>query len=361
MKRVIKPTDKKPRLLYIDLIRVVATFLIILHHLHFHFLDFKLFTSETLWKNNFLNLSLGDIGVSLFIFISGLGLVLSLNNKKFKIKEFYKKRVLRIYPDFLIAYFFFFAWYQLKNYFPNNIKIPNFILSLTGLDTYLTSFFSFISYSFFDWFIGFILILYLIFPLLYYIYKKDQRLLLLLATLLLSLTLYFSDGQINLRHFTLRILEFSLGMCYAKFAFDHNIKKRLYVLAFSSMALFSFINTPSPIFIIIRFILLDFILIETSYFIGKILANLPKFSKIITYLASISYLVFLLQHQMIIRIMGDLFLLNKPFAYPVFMSPLLFQSVLITLTIVAVAVLLSTITKATTKTIESINCKLVKN
>ena len=357
----MKPKIKKQRLVYIDLIRVLAIFLVILHHLYFHFLDFNLFTSDSMWKNTFLNLSLGDIGVSLFIFISGLGLTLSLNNKKFKLLEFYKQRIKRIYPDLLIVYCLFFVWYQLKNYFPKDIELPYLFFSLTGLDTYLLSFFSFTSYSFFDWFIGFIIILYLVFPFLYYLYVKDQRLLLIFASSLLSLTLFFSEDQINLRNFSLRILEFSLGMCYAKFAYDQNLLKRLYIIAFSSVALFSFINTLSPMLMLIRFILLDLILIETSFFISKTFEKLPKFSKIITYLASLSYLVFLLQHQMIIRIMPDLFNITKAFAYPSYISPLLFQSFIITSSIVATAVLLSIVSNVASNAIKSIYWKLVKS
>jgi len=230
-------------------------------------------------------------------------------------------------------------------YLPKTVDFPGLLLSLTGLDTYLISFFDFKFYSLFDWFIGFILILYLIFPLMYSIYKKNQFLLLFTAISLLSFTLYISNNQIDSRFITLRILEFSLGMLYAKTALSKNNGNHFLILMFSLLALFTFYTTSTVIFFFIRLIIVDYIFIETAYFICSHFKKNKIINKSITYLASISYLIFLLQHQVIIRIMGDIFLPNKVFFAPAFISSLLFQSIFIILFIIFFAVMLSKIGK----------------
>ena len=226
-------------------------------------------------------------------------------------------------------------------YLPSPIKIPNLLFSLTGLDTYFVSFFNFTSYSFFDWFIGFILIIYLIFPLLYYLYNKGRGTLIFFTSLLLLATVFLFKENLNDRFITLRLLEFSLGMCYANVISKGSIKDHFYIFIFSVLGLFTFYKVPSAVAVFIRLILIDYIFIEILFLISALFKNTVVLKKIIIYLSNISYLVFLLQHQVIIRIMVDFVLkYSNTFGY-VFTQNFIILSLLIVFVIILLAVLIN--------------------
>jgi len=133
-----------------------------------------------------------------------------------------------------------------------------------------------------------------------------------------------------------------LGMLYAKTALSNNIKNHFWILMFSLLTLFSFYSIPMRIFYFIRLIIVDYIFIESAFFICGYFKKNKIIIKLISYLASISYLIFLLQHQVIIRIMGDVFLPSKFLLISSFIS-LLFMTVFMILLIIILAILLSKI------------------
>lgn len=104
----------------------------------------------------FLPFNKGYIGCDIFYFLSAFGLCFSL--KKHKLSEFYKRRVLRIYPLFfcLTTYTSALAIRQ-----GSNLSCWDWICNLSGL-----SYFN-IGGQFHNWFISSILLMYVILPLLY--------------------------------------------------------------------------------------------------------------------------------------------------------------------------------------------------
>jgi len=104
----------KKRLYGLDLLKIFA----IIWIGFYHFLDFRNNWSLGIHFNNgnlfqyFLEynsifkaaiqsfLSLGILGVNIFIIASGLGLSISANNKKLSLLGFFKKRLFRIYPHY---------------------------------------------------------------------------------------------------------------------------------------------------------------------------------------------------------------------------------------------------------------------
>ena len=105
--------QKKERIFYLDFIRAAATLLIILTHYNALFL----YTSPQMPEKAvitcyFSNVYIGDLGVSLFLIISGAALMY-VYKEKCRVGEFYKKRFWSIYPLFWIGYlgFFFYSFY----------------------------------------------------------------------------------------------------------------------------------------------------------------------------------------------------------------------------------------------------------
>lgn len=98
--------------------------------------------------------AIGYAGVDIFLFISGIGMVFSLQNNK-SIKEFYKRRCLRILPAYILITLFF----GLIGYFKGYCSMTTILYSLSGFDI-ITERFTFLT----RWFIPFILFLYIITP-----------------------------------------------------------------------------------------------------------------------------------------------------------------------------------------------------
>lgn len=98
----------------------------------------------------------GNIGVDIFLFISGMGLYFSLS--KNNIKQYYKNRFIRIIPTFIIITLGFTILtksYTIKDFFEIIFLISFFIKGKIDI-----------------WYIPFLITLYLIFPLIYKIIKK---------------------------------------------------------------------------------------------------------------------------------------------------------------------------------------------
>lgn len=146
----------------------------------------------------------GFAGVDVFMFVSGLGLFYSLN-KDCRVLNFYKRRLLRIFPTYYIIGFFI-----------------NLVVTHDSFGTYLLRYSTIGFWTggiYADWFIPSIIALYLIAPLFYYIIEKKWFwLIILIATTILLISYFLADKTILDRsHFFLlyRIPAFIFGMICA--------------------------------------------------------------------------------------------------------------------------------------------------
>lgn len=105
----------------------------------------------------------GDIGVEIFLFLSGVGLFQSMKNSR-SLKEFYKRRFLRITPAIIITSL-------INQLIFSNASIIQKIINLTVL-LYLRA----------GWYFGFIVILYILFPIIYRFTIKYREKFILLLT-----------------------------------------------------------------------------------------------------------------------------------------------------------------------------------
>lgn len=160
---------KKERLFYLDFIRACAVFLILLTHYNAHYLFFYMQPERpecAILTLNPFHVYVGDLGVSLFFIISGAALIY-VYREKCKLKEFYTKRFFSLYPMFWMAYFmaFLYFFYKLKHMVHMDVPKANFLLTILGMDGYLSE----IVPSYYllgEWFLGCIVLMYLCFPLL---------------------------------------------------------------------------------------------------------------------------------------------------------------------------------------------------
>ncbi|WP_338129581.1 acyltransferase [Ligilactobacillus saerimneri] len=167
--------------------------------------------------------SLGDVGVEVFLFLSGMGLYFSLTRNS-DIKSFYERRFKRILPTFIIVSVTYYYWL-------------NFIYKDTGIWGFIRGEFFIDFFRIHDktyWFILLILLMYLVFPYLYIFLlpskkKRTLRLVLLfIAWLVLIIALWFINGPLfnNVEILLFRIPIFILGLFFApKIMKDEHLTK----------------------------------------------------------------------------------------------------------------------------------------
>lgn len=165
---------KKPRLFYLDLIRAVALISILIIHFNasvtgYFTLPHKLFTSTLPF-----GIYLGDFGSTLFFIVSGASLCYTAP-EHFEAKAFYKKRFRAVYPMFWLAWILCFSirFVTRPGYYAGARTIT-LILTVLGLDNFAVAA-GWVGQDFAcvgEWFLGSILFLYLLFPILLRGYRK---------------------------------------------------------------------------------------------------------------------------------------------------------------------------------------------
>jgi peptidoglycan/LPS O-acetylase OafA/YrhL len=121
----------------------------------------------------------GIIGVSMFFILSGAALTLSTQNN-YSIVSFYKKRFMAIFPLFWATYIFIvFAISIINQSSPFVDKYPpTFILTIFGIDGLLL--YKIPNYYLIgEWFLGCIIVLYILFPAIRFLFNKNKYLLLI--------------------------------------------------------------------------------------------------------------------------------------------------------------------------------------
>ena len=156
---------KKERLAYLDIIRTIAVISVLVCHY-----TRALESNGIAYTNKILpdfpfSLYLGSYGVSLFFIISGASLMY-VYSEKCEIGAFFKKRFWAIYPMFWLAYViaFLYNFWVNKGMFYAYPK-SRFLLTFLGMDGYL-GWYGENYYLLGEWFLGCLIFLYLLFPLL---------------------------------------------------------------------------------------------------------------------------------------------------------------------------------------------------
>ena len=169
---------------------------------------------------------LGDSAPGVFIVASGFGLAWSAlhrSGKQVDLADFYKRRLVRIFPLYITAHFVILAGSLLVAGNESTLASPKTMLSLLGL-RFTSSLFFYINPSW--WFVWLILQLYLVFPYLYTLLNRYSKLKFLFLTCGFTVCCNLC-GIILLRQsaslyyymmgmfFGTRLAEFCLGMVLA--------------------------------------------------------------------------------------------------------------------------------------------------
>lgn len=210
---------EKKRLFYLDFVRAIAAISIVITHYNAVFLFANPpVTNCYVIDANVFNIYIGGFGVSLFLIISGAALM-HVYGGQLDIKLFYWKRCKTIYPMFWIAYLVGFSYFYIirKGWSATTVPKWHILYSILGIDGYvaeLTDTF----YLLGEWFLGFIIIFYLIFPLLKGIMDKHP---VILAIAVVVIYVYFqchySMTISSSKNLFVRLPELLFGMYFIKY------------------------------------------------------------------------------------------------------------------------------------------------
>lgn len=281
-----------------DFVRAISVFAIIVFHL---FIDSG-YSSHMNW----LYTKLGHYGVSFFIIASG-GAIYGSIKKGFDLTSFYKKRAASILPAFWVSYIFWLVFILLKHgYVSLGSDWKLLALTATGLDGWLYN--RYPNYALVgEWFIGFILVMYLIFPALVPVIKRSKWMTLGVCVLI-SITSFHLNGSL-VRHFpfwnpdpmwnpTTRLAEFAFGIIL--FDLLSYGKRAALILLIASAAVISAYHISSIFFDNnlknIPLMMAWFTLFVSAY---ELMPQLNFINSLLSTISKYSLVAFLMQHRVI--------------------------------------------------------------
>lgn len=207
---------KKQRLFYLDFIRTMAIFIVIVFHYNERYrINHPDAPARTILAQNILGISPGHLGVSLFLIISGASLWY-VYRERFSARAFYRKRFFSLFPYFWIAYAVALA-VRCAVTQPPDAPLWTLIFTVFGLDGlvyvvmpnwYLLG----------EWFLGLIILYYLIFPLIRRLMQRSRLLPGALALALYAIFMCLPQQAVpqNMIPFT-RLPEFLFGIYFMEF------------------------------------------------------------------------------------------------------------------------------------------------
>ena len=334
---------KKEKINSINFIKAICALGIISAHFSHYLINrnFLIFYS-------FANGGWGSVFAQIFFIVSGALLFYNYEDE-LKIKTYYKKRWVSIFPTFYMAYILVFVTRIIKNKMIPHRKLFPYIFTILGMDGYLinntTTY-----YILGEWFLGMIIILYLMFPFILKLFKKSDFN--IMCCMIIMYILFLDKSIINPEP------NWSITSCGLSFIFGMFIIKNRKVI----------INKVTVLISIIAVLLLVYLPINQSadvclhltsgylfivlMFVGEWIMKNKISNKIFGTLSKYSYAIFLLQHIIITAILSRY---NPSQPFQIF--GLLIFDILITF---IMAIILTKITNITIKTISKTTKTLQK-
>ncbi|QLY78028.1 acyltransferase family protein [Clostridium intestinale] len=284
---------KKERLFYLDFIRALSMIIIVIFHFNCTINQERLLGNRIL-PVLYANGDFGQIGVSLFFIISGASLMYAYENK-FSLIEYFKKRFIKLYPMFYIAYFgaFLYLFYISKSlpYVIPMIPKWTFIYTILGIDGYMINTLP-DYYLLGEWFLGCILFIYLLFPILRRIIIKYPKLLFMFGLVFYIMVVERYNSVIRIDwNFTTRIFDVLIGMYFIKYIKKISVYQFIFGLLISGIMLYRPLNITG----MYKITIIGIALFVTLVYIAQWISN-ERTKNIFEKMSKYSYPVFLVHH-----------------------------------------------------------------
>lgn len=286
---------QKQKVFGLDFIRAISIMLIVIYHFGAVLIRYKINSPlSTRWA--YSNGDLSTIGVSLFFILSGAALMFNYS-EGLTLKKYFSKRFLSIYPMFWIAYTAAFLYQFYINKSIPHLPNINFLLTIVGMDGYMNYRFS-TYYILGEWFLGCIILLYVIFPLLRKLAVKTPIIFPLFSLVLyvVFIETYMFEMPVT-TNFISRIPEMLFGMYFVRFT------KRLkwwHVVLVGGIFLL-LLTVKLNVDYVYKVSITGAVVFTGLFYLGeKTTSALLKDS--VNFISKYSYAIFLTHHVIIVRI-----------------------------------------------------------
>lgn len=289
--------EKKKKIFYLNFIRAISMLMIVTYHFYAHLAENNI-TGIKIFSNG----KWGLIGVTLFFMISGASLMYNYGDK-IDIKKYAKKRFLGIYPMFWIAYtlVFIYVFYGCKKIIWN-LPIYKLGISLLGMDGYLGSYTE-TFYLIGEWFLGCIVLIYILFPILRKIVNKYPKTFISIYTVInFALLIFYKNGVMPInQNLIICTYSFVLGMYAIKYIKQIKLWHAVIALVISIVAYLISDSIGSFNKIVLISNIIGYNLFIVLRYIGEKIENVT-IQKIFNTISKYSYAIFLVHHYIIMKI-----------------------------------------------------------
>ena len=292
------------RIQELDVLRIFAMLLVITYHFGYEYAAAGLPCFNLFCKT--VNYEFGNIAVTIFIVISGGMLykkygVIGQGQGGCPLKTFYMKRAKAIYPPFWIANLYI-PFTMLRHFVVEGnaffLGYPfSILLTLVGFDGYMKGY-GLVTYVFCgDWFVGAIVLLYLLYPLLAYCYRKRPA-----VTLFVLVFFYCLQFLIPARYdelFNCLPVTIALKFCIGFMLIENLERLRDWRIALVSALLFAgltFVDIPGRVKADAIGSVAAIMLFAVIFYIAPYLLRFRAVRVPVQWLVPLSYCVFLVQH-----------------------------------------------------------------
>lgn len=258
------------------------------------------------------NMHIAKVCVGLFFMISGAGLMSSTASEEhLDLKKYYFKRFVKILVPFYLVYVLWLVVFMLitgsgfADVYTNNAAPWTFIFTLLGMDAYVNSFgLPTFSLGIGEWFLGALVLMYLVFPFLRWALRKNKWItlggmtvyyIIILATYRFMPFAETNPGYVN---FTVKIMEFFLGM-FLITVIDRIPRVAFFVFSVPVIVFFLIFPTTVPLNENLVVLVINLAFFALFAGLEGVFNKIPRIIKFITFLAGYSYVFFLIHHVVI--------------------------------------------------------------
>lgn len=255
-----------------------------------------------------------------YVFFALSGLVLQMkyaSQEKLGIQSFYYKRWKATMPAYLLAFSYPFLMNVLSHGKVFYLDIPKtrLLLTLVGMDGYV----EWVKPTYYitgEWFLGAILIAYLLYPLFHRVFRKLGIVLMAIFFVLYQLVWHIPAlcemfGSLPIAsHPVMCLFGFSIGMAMADL-FRYFTNKLVIIVAAAIGLLMVFVPLDGPVTLLSmstgetlsREILLACAILIVGYNAGELLCKAKSIRRIIRFSSGLAYPVFLLHHRIVFKVL----------------------------------------------------------
>lgn len=294
----------RERIRYFDVLRIICFAAVLYYHMivQLYLSDYYPVEAVSPLFSN-ANMGLGSLAVGIFFMLSGAGLMTSTKDS-INLKSFYVKRLARLLVPFYVVVAGFLAYlgliaHDLGSVFTPGVPKWRIIFNLLGMDTWLNSCgIATYNTTIGEWFLGCLIVLYILFPLFRFLLLKNKWIFLGVSTLIYVLSALFYPFKLSMDLCIIfKAYEFILGMYLGLFW-----KKISPKVLFITVPVMLF-NAFFPFHVQMPYVF-NITALSLSIFMTVSLLE-PKLQKIggktLALISGLTYPIFLTHHQVIYR------------------------------------------------------------